>query len=93
MKIYCNGLIVSPMPYEKGVIYAELMPATPWIVRKYRFPFIGFGRTYPWQRWWFEIHSDKTHHYEYDGWGLSLRRAIWNAGDAVMEASEDEIIR
>lgn len=81
-QIFCWGLIVSPTPYKKGVMYAEVMPA-------------GYGKWYrqflPWVgRWWFEVNTDtETFAYEKGGSGgaYTLSGCVRQAMDAVDELS------
>lgn len=80
--IYAWGLVVSPTPYKKGVMYAEVVPS-------------GYGKW--WRRmwpgvgnWWFEVHTDTaTWAYEKGGSGgaYTLSGCIRKAMDAVDELS------
>lgn len=80
-QLHHYGLMVSPTPYLSGTVYAELMPAgQPW-----------YRRLLPWVgNWWYEIHSQRGHHYRFDGGAYTLRGAIFRAMEAVQQA-EDEV--
>lgn len=54
----------------------------------------------PWpgrlSRWWFEVNGpsddprcETEHYHMYDGGGLSLRRCLWNAVEAVYQVEAD----
>jgi len=83
--IYSWGIVVSPTPYKKGVMWAEVLPS-------------GYGK---WYRrflpnvgnWWYEIHTDiKTFGYEDGGSGgaYTFSGCVRKAMEAVEKLSEED---
>lgn len=94
------GVVVSPGQVKGRNCYAELVPATPYIIpkpkgQKWRY-YRVFGRSWkePHIRWWFEVFGDDKHgqscHYtEHDGGALTFRGAVAKAMEAVSRVAEE----
>ena len=98
--IYGYGLIVSPLEVRGRRVYAELVPATPYLQLKPRGQswryYRPFGRSWkqPHIRWWFEVFGDdefgqSCHYIEHDGGATTLRQAISKATDAVIRVGDE----
>ena len=83
--IHSFGIVVNPVPYKKGTIWAEVVPS-------------GYGK---WYRrilpsvgnWWYEVHTDtETLAYEENGSGgaYTFSGCVRKAMDAVEELKSKE---